>query len=166
MHKGTRTGLFVAAMPANSPICSPTKSPSKTAIPSATTSLLLSARDQGADACLGCFLTLLFILPGILYFYLYNRTARVTVAAYPRGSGSRVIVGGDESSTVHMLSNVIRGLPETPPERAAKDQAPVEQIDQPSGLAGKLFELNELKEAGLITPEEVEAKKKDLLDRM
>ncbi|MBA3472233.1 MAG: SHOCT domain-containing protein [Rubrobacter sp.] len=42
----------------------------------------------------------------------------------------------------------------------------MEQIDQPSGLAGKLFELNELKEAGLITPEEFEAKKKDLLDRL
>ncbi len=42
------------------------------------------ARDVGVNACLGCFLTLLFILPGILYFYLYNRAARITVAAYSR----------------------------------------------------------------------------------
>ena len=33
-------------------------------------------------------------------------------------------------------------------------------------LAEKLRELAELKEAGLITPEEFEAKRRDLLDRM
>src|SRR5215212_57945 len=32
------------------------------------------ARDEGADACLGCILMLFFLLPGILYLLLANRT--------------------------------------------------------------------------------------------
>ena len=128
------------------------------------------ARDQGANCFLGCFLTLLFILPGILYLYLYNRTARVTVAAYPREGGSRVVLGGDEPATVQMLSDVIRSLPETPPQRATQQERPQLPVDQETYRAGslsdKLSELAQLKEAGLITQEEYEAKRAELLGRM
>ena len=63
---------------------------------------------------------------------------------------------------MRMLAEVIRGslrihLSDQPRSR-------LQQSDQPSGtLAGKRLELNGLKEAGLITLEEFEAKKKQLL---
>ena len=124
------------------------------------------ARDEGADACVGCFLMLFFLLPGILYLLLANRTARITVAAYPRGSGSRVVIGGDLSPTRGMLADVIRNLPSTPPERATQQQGLPAAQEASESLAGKLLELNALKEAGLITQEEYEAKRAELLGRM
>ncbi len=69
-----------------------------------------------------------------------------------------------------MLADVIRSLPDTPPEQAVQQDMPrvaTEQEGHPAtSLAGKLLELNELKEAGLITQEEYEAKRAELLGRM
>ena len=65
-----------------------------------------------------------------------------------------------------MLADVIRNLPSTPPERATQQQGlPVVHVASES-LAGKLLELNALKEAGLNTQEEYEAKRAELLGRM
>jgi hypothetical protein len=47
-HSGTRTSLFVAGMPMNSPMCLPAKSPSHTALPSATMSFFVSALASNA----------------------------------------------------------------------------------------------------------------------
>lgn len=55
---------------------------------------------------------LLFILPGILYLLLANRTARVTVAAYPYEGGSRLVIGGDDPATRNRLMEWARGLRE------------------------------------------------------
>lgn len=50
------------------------------AIQHRTDTTVTFARDEGADAVLGCVLMFSFILPGLLYLLLANRTARVTVA--------------------------------------------------------------------------------------
>ncbi len=55
-------------------------------------------RDQGASIGWACCLALFFVVPAILYLLLYNTTRRVTVAAYPYGSGSRLVVGGDPAA--------------------------------------------------------------------
>jgi Short C-terminal domain len=124
------------------------------------------AQDQGADTCARCLLMLLFILPGILYLLLANRTARVTVAAYPYEGGSRLVIGGDDPATRNRLMEWARGLREGVLS-APVELAPPENRSPAGGtLAEKLQELNGLRDAGLITDEEFEAKKKDLLDRM
>lgn len=123
-------------------------------------------RSAQPDACLGCFLAILFLLPALIYMLaVAGKTVRTTLAAYPsEGGGSRLVVGGDDGQGVRELIQWAESLPveteEEPPELP-----PVE----PSGertLASKLRELTELKEAGLITPDEFEAKRKELLDKM
>jgi len=52
-------------------------------------------RDQGPNVALGCFLMLLFILPGLIYLLLGSGAERVTVMLVPEQGGSRVILGGN-----------------------------------------------------------------------
>jgi hypothetical protein len=131
------------------------------------------ARDQGAEACLGCILMLFFLLPGILYLLLANKTARITLAVYPHEGGSRLVVGGDDPVTRNQLIEWARSLRDEEPQlllespSVSPEQQTVEYSTRtPTTLAEKLRELAELREAGLITEEEFEVKKKDLLDRM
>jgi hypothetical protein len=126
------------------------------------------AQDQGADACAGCALMLLFLLPGILYLLLANRTARITAAAYPHEGGSRLVIGGDDPATRNRLAQWARELREgdlQTTEELPPSEQPSHAINAPT-LATRLRELSEARDAGLITEEEFEAKKKDLLDRM
>ncbi len=122
------------------------------------------SRDEGADSCLGCLLLLFFILPGILYLVLANTTTRTTVAAYPHEGGSRVVIGGDNFAVAGNLVEHLRGLSE--PTLNATEIPAEESPPSQSSIAEKLRELSEARGAGLITPEEFEAKKRDLLDRM
>jgi hypothetical protein len=69
------------------------------------------SRDEGADCFLGCFLTILFVVPGLLYLYLYNKTSRLTVAVYPSEEGSRLIIGGDNRGVVEELMIWARTMP-------------------------------------------------------
>lgn len=107
------------------------------------------------------FLLLLFILPGILYLMFGSRMVRATLAVFAgEAGGSRIVVGGDDRWTVARLTEWARGLRLEPAgTEAAEVDAPDNPIDQIRRLA-------ELRDAGLVTPEEFEAKRKDLLDRM
>jgi hypothetical protein len=70
------------------------------------------ARHQGPNIALGIFLILCcFLLPGILYVLLAERTVRVTIAAYPIEGGSRVVVGGDSAQDVSRATSWASGLP-------------------------------------------------------
>lgn len=68
------------------------------------------ARDEGADSCLGCFLMLFLLVPGILYLLLANKTLRLTVAAFSHEGGSRVVIGGDDVSAKNALTDWLRSL--------------------------------------------------------
>lgn len=52
-------------------------------------------RSAQPDACLGCFLAILFLLPALIYMLaVAGMTVRTTIAAYPReGGGARLAVG-------------------------------------------------------------------------
>lgn len=121
---------------------------------------------------LGLLPTGLFIVPGILYFLLAKGTMRVTVAAYPYQGGSRVVVGGDDEITIRGLEDWIRGLATIPTRQKSDPSQPEVVKDQPepmqptSSIASKLRELNELRETGLITQEEYEAKRAELLKEL
>ncbi|MFF5261436.1 SHOCT domain-containing protein [Actinomadura viridis] len=61
------------------------------------------------------------------------------------------------------------GMPSAPPVQyapAGSPPAPAEQTDTPEQVMALLKQLGELRDAGVVTPEEFEAKKKDLLDRI
>ena len=110
----------------------------------------------------------LFILPGILYLLLANRTARVTVAAYPHEGGSRLVIGGDNQATRKRLVQWARELREGDLQ-TSEELAPSTQHSHASDaptLATGLRLLSEARDAELISEEEFEAKKKELLDRM
>ena len=132
-------------------------------IESRTSNTVTFARHEGADGCVGCFLMLFFLIPGLLYLLLAQRTARVTVAAYSHEGGSRVVIGGDDLSVMDELANWARALPTEPGALRPLEQR-TENAAQ--SLADKLRELEDLRGAGLITQEEYEAKRAELLGRI
>ena len=96
-----------------------------------------------------------------------GKTRRITVAAYPQGSGSRVVIGSDSRTDIAHLRQWLKA------PRASDVVLPIAQeehdaLEAPAsaGMAARLQELTDLKDAGLITQEEYETKRKDLLDRM
>jgi len=100
----------------------------------------------------------------------YWKTARVTVTAYPYEGGSRIVIGGDDSSTIDELTRWLRSRPAELTRLSETDAASEAGLTQSvlgrPTLAEKLRELNELKEAGLITQEEYETKRAELLRRI
>jgi hypothetical protein len=133
------------------------------------------ARHQGPNIALGIFLVLCCaILPGILYLFLAERTVRVTIAAYPVEGGSRVVVGGDSAQDVWQATNWARGLPEpidgealpAPPEQQANEPPETPHTTVAPDIPEQIRRLAELRDAGLITQEEFETKKAELLRRM
>jgi hypothetical protein len=132
------------------------------------------ARYRGVEvACIGCLLMLLLLLPGLLYLIFAQKTARLTIAAHPIEGGSRLVIGGGSPEGVRMAAQWARGLPRP-------DEVPLPELSEPpttgpQGLASpreapdvpeQIGRLAELRDAGLITPEEFEAKKPELLGRM
>jgi hypothetical protein len=116
------------------------------------------SRDEGANPWLTCCLAFLFIVPAILYVLLSKPTRRVTVNVYPYEGGSRLIVGGDDHDAVRgierwaslLRSEYLIGAEQPPPaERNAAD---------------RIRELARLRDEGLITEGEYEAKRQELLE--
>lgn len=111
-------------------------------------------------------------MPGILYFHLAKGALRVTVAAYPYEGGSRVVVGGDDVRLIPQLEDWVRSLPAEPARQISEPLPPEVDEEQPepmqptSSIANKLHELNELRDERLITQEEYEAKRAELLKEL
>ncbi len=133
------------------------------------------ARYQGPNVALGILIILFcFILPGILYLMLAGRTVRVTIAAYPIQGGSRVVVGGDSAQDVSSATSWASGLPK-PGEGESSPASPEQKASEPPetpsptvapDIPEQIRRLAELRDAGLITQEEFETKKAELLRRM
>jgi hypothetical protein len=133
------------------------------------------ARHQGANIGLGIFLILFCcILPGVLYLLLAERTVRVTIAAYSIEGGSRVVVGGDKDQDVSQATSWARGLPEpidgeaspAPLQQQAREPPETQSPTVAPDIPEQIRRLAELRDAGLITQEEFETKKSELLRRM
>jgi len=110
---------------------------------------------------------LFFLLPGLLYLLLARRTQRVTIAAYPEPPGCRALIGGDDPAGAAKLVDWARGLAAASYTLdAPMEYEPPPEVGQSTPLADKLRELAKLKDSGLITEAEYEAKRRALLDRM
>jgi hypothetical protein len=114
-------------------------------------------KEEGANVGLGCCLMALFVLPGLLYLLLARSTVRVTLAAYPHEGGSRVTVGGDDLRAVEELSRWVREIAENPPTLP---------IPAARGAAERLRQLDGLKSAGLLSEQEYQAKRTQILGEM
>lgn len=124
------------------------------------------ARDKGASCLVAGCLAVFLIVPAIIYLFLYNTTSRVAVMAYPHEGGSRLVFGGDDEETLLDMRRWAHELTTEQREFLAVEEHPESSTPAASTLVDKLRELGELRDAGLITPEEFEEKKRDLLDRL
>lgn len=71
---------------------------------------LTFVRREKPNSFVALFLLLFFLLPGILYLMFGSRVVRATLAAFPNGEGSRLVIGGDDSFMVRRLTEWARGL--------------------------------------------------------
>ena len=121
---------------------------------------------QGADGGTACCLAFFFLLPAVLYLFMYNKTERITASAYPHEGGSRLVIGGDNFAVVGQIAEWARALRDDPQVLASPgipDALP--SPDSPEkDAADRLRELARLKDQGLITQEEYEVKRRKLLE--
>jgi len=61
-----------------------------------------------------CCLTLLLLVPAILYLVLYNTTERITASALPHEGGSRLVLGGENSVVIRQIAEWARALKDDP----------------------------------------------------
>ena len=81
-------------------------------VESRTENTVTFSRSAQMNPAIGCLLALLFLLPAIIYMLaVAGKTMRVTVAAYPLGTGSRVVIGGDSRAAVANLRRWLRTRP-------------------------------------------------------
>ena len=73
-------------------------------------SLTFSHREE-PNFPLGCFLLLLGLVPGVLYFLLAGGDRRTTLLATEEGEGCRVYVSGDAGRGQQELRDWVLGLP-------------------------------------------------------
>jgi hypothetical protein len=66
---------------------------------------------KGPEMFLGCFLLLLGLVPGLLYFLLAGGDRRATLLVSEGGEGSRVYVSGDKGAPLDELRNWVLSLP-------------------------------------------------------
>lgn len=69
---------------------------------------------EGPDVWAGCFLLLLFLLPGILYFILAGGERHTTLVATAEDNGVRLYAGGDRGASQDELRAWVMELAETP----------------------------------------------------
>lgn len=121
---------------------------------------LTFVRREKPSSWAAIFLLLFFLLPGILYLMFGSKLVRATFAVFPgEGGGSRMVIGGDDGYMVARLTDWARTLRSEPAGEESAAEIATNPLDQIRRLA-------ELRDAGLVTPEEFEAKRKDLLNRM
>jgi hypothetical protein len=126
-------------------------------------------RHEKPDPLVAGCLALLFILPAIFYVLVRRNTLQITLAAYPAENGARLVIGGDDRQGVTGLKKWAKRLPKEPepsqplaPSELPENSPTTDRVS----LADKLRELAELRDAGLITQEEYETKRAELLRRM
>jgi len=144
-----------------------------------TEDTLVLRHRSGASPMLGCLLLLLALLPGIIYWaFARGVESTLSVRVTPVGSGSRVAVSWANADWRLLAGKFLEPLPQTteeeltqsaPPQQAvpSSEPAPPSVEAAPSAdIPNQLRQLAELRDKGIITEDEFEAKKKDLLSRM
>ncbi len=114
----------------------------------------------------GCLFLLLGIIPGLLYFGLFRGTYSTSVVAWDDEHGSRLELSGDDERAYGRLADWAHALRDDP-EVLASPGIP-DTLPPPGSperdVAERLRVLARLKDQDLITQEEYEAKRRELLE--
>ncbi len=122
---------------------------------------------------IGCLLLLLGIVPGVLYFALAGRQVRCTLTVIPEGAHCRAQIGGESDTGYRHLRKWRDSLPGLAGPSAkytvqedARQELPAPKADPNATIPEQIRQLAGLRDSGLLSDEEFEAKKSDLLGRM
>ena len=135
-------------------------------------SVTFSNRKKPSDG-IGCLLLLLGIVPGVLYFALAGRQVRSTLAVIPEGAHCRAQIGGESDPGYRHLRKWCGSLPgfagpsaEYTVHEDARQELTAPKVDSNATIPEQIHQLAELRDSGLLSDKEFEAKKSDLLRRM
>lgn len=126
---------------------------------------------KGPNGFIVLFLLLFFILPAILYWMAASRDTNFTITASPAKGGCRLLIGGEVAAGdgYYYFKRWVNSLPKPDPTLtvAAQEEAGADPTGaQAPSIPDEIRRLAELRDAGIVTNEEFEAKKRELLDRM
>lgn len=122
---------------------------------------------KGPEAFVLLVLLLLFILPAILYWMAASRDVHFTITATPDVGGCRLLFGGERSAVYEEFLAWVEDAPSPNPNIVVPEEAvAAEGGEMPAGVPDQIRELAKLRDAGIVSQEEFEMKKRDLLDRM
>lgn len=144
-----------------------------------TEDTLVMRHRSGPSPVLGFLLILFAILPGIIYWaFAKGVESTLSLGVTPIGSGCRVDMSWANADWRLLASKFLETLPEATEEELAQSSPPRRPIQpseaeppsaeaEPSGdIPEQIRQLAELRDKGIITEQEFQTKKNDLLSRM
>jgi putative oligomerization/nucleic acid binding protein len=126
-------------------------------------------RSKGVNPVAFLFLLLLFIVPAIIYAAIMSGAKEhFTITATPAPGGCRLRFGGDYGAGSAEYGRWLRKAPGPNPSITyPKDTGGLqEEGDAPLDIPTQIRKLAELRDAGILSEEEFQTKKRDLLDRL
>ena len=134
---------------------------------------------SGASPVLGCLLLLLALLPGVIYWaFAKGVESTLSVRVTPVGAGCRVAVNWTKADWRLLARKFLESLPEATeeelgqpgPQRQATPESqpgpPPAEAAPTTDIPDQIRQLAELRDKDIITEDEFQAKKNDLLSRM
>ena len=111
-------------------------------------------------------LLLFFLLPGIIYWMAASRDTNFTITASPAEGGCRLLIGGEDAAGDghYFFKKLVKLLPGPDPTLTVADAEPTRTSAR--NIPDEIRRLAELRDAGIVSNEEFEAKKRELLNRM
>ena len=120
----------------------------------------------GPNVLILLFLLLLFVIPAIIYAIAASRDVHFTVTATPAPGGCRLLFGGEYGAGYNAFQRWLRTLPGPNPELTGEEESVPTASEAPADIPTQIKKLAELRDSELITGEEFEQTKRDLLKRM
>jgi Short C-terminal domain len=116
-------------------------------------------------------LLLLLLLPGILYWMAASRNVNFTITATPETGGCRVLFNGEYGAGYGEYQRWLKTLPGADQtlsgeEEEVQESPALADESHSADIPAQIQRLAGLRDAGILTNEEFEAKKRELLDRL
>jgi Short C-terminal domain len=125
-------------------------------------------RSKGVNPAAFLILLLLFIVPAIIYAAIMSGAKEhFTITVTPAPGGCRVRFGGEGGGGFASYRRWLKNAPTPNPTITyPKISGRLQEEDVPRDIPTQIQKLAELHDAGVLTEEEFQTKKRDLLDRM
>jgi len=120
---------------------------------------------KGPNGLLLLVLLLLLFLPGIVYWVASSRNVGFTVTVKPVPGGCRLRFGGESRAGYDEYRHWLKTLP-GPTPASVEGATPATEAETPADIPTQIQKLAELRDAGVVSEEEFQAKRRKLLDLM